>query len=130
MSEPVDLAPGARGNDRHEPLSDIVTDVALSLRTIFATIPYYVYNFTSGGTQPIPILGDVLYVATNIPAQIVAWLTGVTGASISRCRRRGHRPGRDRRRQPSRIPPSWPAAVRPDRPPTCCARPETLHDQC
>jgi hypothetical protein len=61
---------------------DIVTDVALSLRTIFATIPYYVYNFTSGGTMPIPILGDLLYVATNIPAQIVARLTGVTGASI------------------------------------------------
>ena len=56
--------------------------MALSLRTIFATIPYYVYNFTSGGTLPIPILGDILYVATNIPAQIVAWLTGVTGASI------------------------------------------------
>jgi hypothetical protein len=41
-----------------------------------------VYNFTSGGTMPIPILGDLLYVATNIPAQIVARLTGVTGASI------------------------------------------------
>jgi hypothetical protein len=31
---------------------------------------------------PIPILGNVLYVVTNVPAQIVAWLTGVTGASI------------------------------------------------
>ena len=32
--------------------------------------------------MPVPILGDLLYVATNIPAQIVARLTGVTGASI------------------------------------------------
>ena len=61
---------------------DIVTNIALSLRTIFATIPYYVYEFTSGGTMPIPVLGDALYVATNIPAQIVARLTGVTGARI------------------------------------------------
>jgi hypothetical protein len=85
------LGPGEEPVDLHQALEemiamnhspDIVTDVALSLRTIFATIPYYVYNFTSGGTLPIPILGDVLYVATNIPAQIVAWLTGVTGASI------------------------------------------------
>jgi hypothetical protein len=85
------LGPGEEPADLHQALEemiamnhspDIVTDVALSLRTIFATIPYYVYDFTSGGTLPIPILGDVLYVATNIPAQIVAWLTGVTGASI------------------------------------------------
>jgi hypothetical protein len=61
---------------------DFFTNVALSLRTIFATIPYYVWTLNNDGTIPIPILGDVLYVATNIPAQIVAWLTGVTGASI------------------------------------------------
>ena len=30
----------------------------------------------------MPILGDLLYVVTNIPAQIVAFLTGVHGASI------------------------------------------------
>jgi hypothetical protein len=64
----------------HSP--DIVTDVALSLRTIFATVPYYVWTLNNDGTIPIPILGDVLYVVTNIPAQIVARLTGVTGASI------------------------------------------------
>ncbi len=80
--EPVDLHQALEEMIAMNHSPDIVTDVALSLRTIFATIPYYVYNFTSGGTQPIPILGDVLYVATNIPAQIVAWLTGVTGASI------------------------------------------------
>ncbi len=60
---------------------DIVTDLALSLRTIFATIPYYVWTLTNDGTLPSPI-GEVLYVVTNIPAQIVARLTGVTGARI------------------------------------------------
>ncbi|MGV0791154.1 alkaline phosphatase family protein [Mycolicibacterium sp. XJ1819] len=60
---------------------DLITNVALSLRTIFATIPYFMYDFT-GDALPIPFLGDFLYVATNVPAQIVARLTGVTGASI------------------------------------------------
>lgn len=57
---------------------DPLTDLRLSLRTIFATIPYLVY--TEFGS--VPILGDLLYVVTNIPAQIVAYLTGVQGASI------------------------------------------------
>jgi Type I phosphodiesterase / nucleotide pyrophosphatase len=65
--------------ENHSP--DIVTNVALSLRTIFATIPYYVWTLTNDGTLPGPV-GTVLYVATNIPAQIVALLTGATGASI------------------------------------------------
>jgi hypothetical protein len=52
--------------------------VALSARTVFATVPYYVYIYVG----QVPVVGDVLYVATNIPAQIVARLTGVTGASI------------------------------------------------
>ena len=57
---------------------DAITDLALSLRTIFATIPYLVHQELGS----VPILGDLLYVATNIPAQIVAYLTGVQGASI------------------------------------------------
>ena len=57
---------------------DPLTDLALSLRTIFATIPYVVYEEFGS----VPILGDLLYVVTNIPAQIVAYLTGVHGASI------------------------------------------------
>jgi hypothetical protein len=57
---------------------DPLTDLALSLRTIFATIPYLVYEEFGS----VPILGDLLYVVTNIPAQIVAYLTGVQGASI------------------------------------------------
>ena len=57
---------------------DPLTDLRLSLRTIFATIPYLVYEEFGS----VPILGDLLYVVTNIPAQIVAYLTGVQGASI------------------------------------------------
>ena len=64
----------------HDP--GIFVSVPLSLRTIFSTIPYYVWTLTNDGTLPIPILGNVLYVVTNVPAQIVAWLTGVTGARI------------------------------------------------
>ena len=88
---------------------DFVTDMALSLRTIFATIPYFVWTLNNDGTLPIPILGDVLYVATNIPAQIVARLTGVTrrqhlpavpaGAAVLAGTGGGHY---------VRIPPSWP----------------------
>jgi hypothetical protein len=85
------LGPGTQPADLHQALKDMiatnqppdfVTNVALSLRTIFATIPYYVWTLNNDGTIPIPILGNVLYVATNIPAQIVARLTGVTGARI------------------------------------------------
>jgi hypothetical protein len=78
---------------------DIVTNVALSLRTIFATIPYYVWTLTIDGTLPSPI-GDVLYVVTNVPAQIVARLTGVTGASIFPLLPPG--------------PPSWPGQEAPE----------------
>ena len=56
---------------------NIVTNVALSLRTIVAFVPYYVY----GADLPAPI-GDILYVATNVPAQVVAFLTGVHGARL------------------------------------------------
>ena len=56
---------------------NIITNVALSLRTIVAFVPYYVY----GAGLPAPI-GDVLYVATNVPAQLVAFGTGVYGARL------------------------------------------------
>lgn len=56
---------------------NIVVNVALSLRTIVAFIPYYVY----GAGLPAP-LGDIAYVATNIPAQLVAFATGVYGARL------------------------------------------------
>ncbi|MFG1932205.1 alkaline phosphatase family protein [Mycobacterium sp. NPDC048908] len=56
---------------------DFFTNVALSARTIFAFIPFFVQD----ADLPAPI-GDILYVVTNVPAQIVAFLTGVHGASI------------------------------------------------
>jgi Type I phosphodiesterase / nucleotide pyrophosphatase len=56
---------------------NIVVNAALSLRTIVAFLPYFVH----GAGLPAP-LGDILYVATNVPAQVVAFLTGIHGASI------------------------------------------------
>jgi hypothetical protein len=56
---------------------NIVTNVALSLRTIVAFVPYYVY----GAGLPTPI-GEILYVGTNVPAQLVAFFTGVYGAQF------------------------------------------------
>lgn len=83
---------------------DIATNVALSVRTIFTSIPYFIYEFTYDtidqlksiagqdiflvsalaglAVVPVQLVGNLLYVATNIPAQIVARLTGVTGNSI------------------------------------------------
>ncbi|OBB56161.1 hypothetical protein A5757_03850 [Mycobacterium sp. 852013-51886_SCH5428379] len=49
---------------------DPITTFALSLRTIFATIPYYVVDLTGSEDNP-------LYDVTNLIAQIVAQLTGV-----------------------------------------------------
>ncbi|KWX64153.1 alkaline phosphatase family protein [Mycobacterium sp. NAZ190054] len=83
---------------------DIGTNLALGARTIFASIPYFVDMITTGLTTslqsivdqdiflisavaalaiiPVRIIGGLTYVGTNIVAQIVARLTGVTGASI------------------------------------------------
>jgi hypothetical protein len=66
----------------HSP--DVITNVALSVRTIFAFVPQFLFDFRSGisSVPGGPIIFDALYVLTNVPAQIVARLTGVTGASI------------------------------------------------
>ena len=56
---------------------NIIVNVALSTRTIVAFLPYYV----QGAGLPAP-LGDILYVATNVPAQLVAFGTGVWGARL------------------------------------------------
>jgi hypothetical protein len=56
---------------------NIIVNVALSTRTIVAFLPYYV----QGADLPAP-LGDILYVATNTPAQVVALVTGVWGARL------------------------------------------------
>ncbi|UXA10802.1 alkaline phosphatase family protein [Mycobacterium sp. SMC-8] len=83
---------------------DIGTNLALGARTIFASVPYYVDMLTNGITAslqsivdqdiflistlaalaiiPVRIVGGLTYVGTNVVAQIVARLTGVTGASI------------------------------------------------
>ncbi|BBY31485.1 hypothetical protein GCM10023114_34630 [Mycolicibacterium sediminis] len=65
---------------------DLVTSLVLGIRTIFTTIPYYVYGADAGLPDflagPGKVLLDGLYVATNVPAQIVAFLTGVTGARL------------------------------------------------
>ena len=69
---------------------DALTNIALSARTIFATIPYLIYTSGHDIAQsmpsflvvPVQLVMDALYVVTNIPAQIVAQLTGVYGASI------------------------------------------------
>ena len=88
--DPVDLKQALEDAIATNDSPDFVTDVALGLRTIFATMPYYVYMFgndfgaglPSFIVVPVKILFDGLYVATNVPAQIVALLTGVTGARI------------------------------------------------
>jgi hypothetical protein len=80
--DPADLVQALEDMIATNQSPDIITNVALSLRTIFASIPYFIYDFTVDSTGPIKIVGDVLYVATNIPAQIVAFLTGVSGASL------------------------------------------------
>ena len=83
---------------------NIGTDLSLGARTIFASIPYFVVQFTDSATSalqaiadqdiflisplaslaivPVQLLGDLLYIPTNILAQVVAWLTGVSNTSI------------------------------------------------
>jgi hypothetical protein len=69
---------------------NVVTNIALDLRTIVGFVPYFVYSVFNGLTAdmtgplklPIQFLGAVLYQAVNIPAQIIARLTGVTGNQI------------------------------------------------
>lgn len=69
---------------------NFLTDTALTLRTIFTSIPYFIYDFGLTGNSGLPsflalpaqLLFSGLYVATNIPAQIVAFGTGVYGARL------------------------------------------------
>jgi hypothetical protein len=88
--DPVDLHQALEDEIAKNDYPDIITNVALGLRTIFATLPYYVYMFGNEAgaglpdvlVLPVKLLFDSLYVVTNVPAQIVALATGVTGASI------------------------------------------------
>ena len=83
---------------------NIGDDIALGARTIFASIPYFVVQITDSivsalqaivdqdiflisplaslAILPIQLLGDALYIPTNILAQIVAAFTGVSNTSI------------------------------------------------
>lgn len=69
---------------------DVATNIALDLRTIAGFVPYFVYSLFNGLTAdmsgplklPIQFIGALLYQAVNIPAQIIARLTGVTGNQI------------------------------------------------
>ena len=102
--DPVDLHQALLDAIAMNGYPDIGTNIALGVRTIFTSIPYFIYEFTYdiiGQLQavasqdiflvsalaglavvPVQLVGNLLYVVTNIPAQIVARLTGVTGASI------------------------------------------------
>lgn len=61
----------------------LITNLRLSVRTIFAFIPQYIYDARNGSDSvPLRLILDGAYVVTNIPAQIVAFATGVYGASI------------------------------------------------
>ncbi|BBY59021.1 hypothetical protein MSAR_21570 [Mycolicibacterium sarraceniae] len=69
---------------------DVVTNIALDVRTIVGFVPYFVYSVFNGLTAdmtsplklPIQFAGAVLYQLVNIPVQIIARLTGVTGNQI------------------------------------------------
>lgn len=96
--DPVDLHQAVNDVFDRYGWPDIQTNVALSLRTIFATIPYYVDTFTTDTVDqlnaiagqgiflvsdlaaiavfPVEFIGDAVYALTNAIAQVVARLTG------------------------------------------------------
>lgn len=83
---------------------DIGTDLKLGVRTVFASVPYFlnqgfdavtaqlesiaaqhifvVSPLAQAMTVPVQLVGSLTYAATNAVAQVVARLTGVTGASL------------------------------------------------
>jgi len=69
---------------------DILTDITLTLRTIVATVPYFIYTvFTDLSAAvpeflqlPILAIGAVIYNLVNIPVQLLVRLTGVSGNEI------------------------------------------------
>lgn len=87
---PDDLVQALRDAIADNDYPDLITNIALGARTVFATVPYYVLELKRDLGAGLPnflllpfnAVFDGLYVATNVPAQIVAFLTGVTGARI------------------------------------------------
>jgi len=70
---------------------DIPTNVRLAIRTIATIVPDQVFVLFNGWiygglpdflVTPVTVVGIAVYQATNIPAQIIARLTGVTGNQI------------------------------------------------
>ena len=83
---------------------DIGTDLKLGVRTVFASVPYFLNQgfdavtaqlesiatqhifvispLAQAMTVPVQLVGNLTYAATNAVAQVVARLTGVTGASL------------------------------------------------
>ena len=57
-------------------------DITAQLQTIVTQNIFLIRPLAAVALVPVQIAGHVLYVATNVPAQIVAQLTGVRGASI------------------------------------------------
>lgn len=93
---------------------NIGTDLTLGVRTVFASVPYFLnqgFDAVTAQLQsiadknifvisplaqvaivPVKVVGSLAYAATNVVAQVVARLTGVTGpascrSSCRRCRR-------------------------------------------
>lgn len=83
---------------------NIGTDLTLGVRTVFASVPYFLnqgFDAVTAQLQsiadknifvisplaqvaivPVKVVGSLAYAATNVVAQVVARLTGVTGASL------------------------------------------------
>lgn len=88
--DPVDLKQALQAAIAMNGYPDVVTNVALGLRTIVTSVPYAVFTYGNEFVAALPsflsgpaqFIVDGLYVVTNVPAQIVAFLTGVSGASI------------------------------------------------
>lgn len=96
--DPVDLQAALQAQIDSYGWPDPVTTLALSVRTVFASIPYFVDDFTNQITDllqgiveqdivlvsalaaiaviPVQFVGAVLYAVTDFIAQIVARLTG------------------------------------------------------
>ena len=72
------LPPGHRVPQR---VISSTNDITAQLQTI-VTQNSFLIPLAAVALVPVQIAGHVLYVATNVPAQIVAQLTGLRGASI------------------------------------------------
>jgi Type I phosphodiesterase / nucleotide pyrophosphatase len=97
--DPADLQQALKDAIAMNGWPDIATNVALSVRTIFASIPYFLDGGLTSITATlqgivdqniflisqlaavakvvVQVVGGVVYAATDVLAQLVAWMTGV-----------------------------------------------------